>query len=250
MTGYDRSAFGPAWADTDHNGCDTRNDMLRRDLDPVSVERGTDGCVVLSGRLDDPYTGSKMRFVRGVGTSSRVQIDHVVALGDSWQKGAQQWTDSRREAFANDPLNLLSVNGSVNESKGDGDTATWLPPNKSFRCAYVARQVSVKRKYALSVTVAEKAAMHRILATCPNRPLVSENAATHQKADTATTITKPAPSPRSTPSSAPEAGPPTDPRFDSCGDAIEQGYGPYDEGKDPEYHWYQDGDHDGVVCER
>ena len=100
-----------------------------------------------------------------------MQIDHVVALSDSWQKGAQQWDAATREAFANDPLNLLAVDGPLNQQKGDGDTATWLPPNKAFRCAYVARQVGVKYTYGLWVTQAEQDAMVRVLSTCPTEPL-------------------------------------------------------------------------------
>jgi hypothetical protein len=172
-TGYARRAFGQAWADTDHNGCDTRNDVLRRDLSDVELRPGTRGCVVLRGRLIDPYTGHVIAFVRGVGTSTAVQIDHVVALSDAWQKGAQQWSDSRRLQFANDPLNLLAVDGPINQRKGDGDAATWLPPRKAERCAYVARQVAVKRRYGLWVTAAERDAMVRVLQTCPGQGLPS-----------------------------------------------------------------------------
>ena len=103
-----------------------------------------------------------------------MQIDHVVALGDAWQKGAQQWSPGKRLALANDPLNLLAVSGPVNQRKGDGDTATWLPPDTSYRCAYVARQVAVKVKYGLWVTSAESTAMSRVLATCASQPLPTE----------------------------------------------------------------------------
>jgi uncharacterized protein DUF1524 len=171
-TGYDRAAFGPAWSDDNddqygHNGCDTRNDILRRDLHDISLDPDTHGCVVLTGTLDDPYTGKTIVFTRGVGTSDAVQIDHVVALSDAWQKGAQQWSAQHRQDFANDPLELLAVDGPANEAKGDGDAATWLPPNKAYRCVYVTRQVEVKAKYALWVTSAERAAMARVLAACP-----------------------------------------------------------------------------------
>src|SRR4051812_28754165 len=124
---YDRDAFGPAWADVDRNGCDTRNDILRRDLEDVVARYGTHGCVVLTGTLADPYSGKDISFVRGQDTSTAVQIDHVVALSDAWQKGAQAWDDTRRLAFANDPLELLAVDGGLNQSKRDGDAATWLP---------------------------------------------------------------------------------------------------------------------------
>lgn len=168
-TGYDREQFGPAWSDADHNGCDTRNDILNRDLTAKTWRAGTHGCVVLTGMLAEPYTGRTVVFDKS--RASDVQIDHVVALSDAWQKGAQLLTPERRLAFANDPLNLLAVDGRINEAKGDGDAATWLPPNKPFRCAFVARQVAVKARYGLWTTPAEHAAIARVLATCPDQSL-------------------------------------------------------------------------------
>lgn len=168
-TGYDRSLFGQAWADVDRNGCDTRNDILRRDLTALEPPSGSHRCRVLSGMLHDPYTGRSVAFVRGQSTSSQVQIDHVVALSDAWQKGAQKWSTPRRTSFANDPLNLLAVDGPTNQQKSDGDAATWLPPNKAFRCPYAARQVAVKARYGLWVTGAERDALVRILASCPGQ---------------------------------------------------------------------------------
>lgn len=152
------------------NGCDTRNIILNRDLVNVVID---DQCHVLSGILNDPYTGKTINFIRGAGTSGDVQIDHVVALGDAWQKGAQLLTKEKRTELANDPLELLAVDGSSNMDKSDGDAATWLPPNKAFRCQYVARQVAVKQKYSLWVTQAEHDAIQLILANCPNQMLPS-----------------------------------------------------------------------------
>ncbi|WP_424420507.1 HNH endonuclease family protein [Microbacterium sp.] len=166
-TGYERAQFGPRWKDVDRNGCDTRNDILAAQLTDIT-RRGR--CVVLSGTLHDPYSGSTIPFVRGQDTSQLVQIDHVVALSDAWQKGAQALTPEQRTAFANDPLNLLAVDGSANAAKRDGDAATWLPKTKGFRCAYVARQVAVKAAYDLWVTQAEHDAIAQILATCPAQP--------------------------------------------------------------------------------
>lgn len=173
-TGYARSEYGAAWTDDNraadgHNGCDTRNDVLRRDLVDIVVKPRTHGCVVLSGRLQDPYTARTIDFVRGERTSIAVQIDHVVALSDAWQTGAQQLTAAQRVDLANDPLELLAVDGPTNEAKGDGDAATWLPPNHAFRCAYVARQIAVKHAYRLWVTAAERAAMTRVLSGCPGQ---------------------------------------------------------------------------------
>lgn len=170
-TGYDREQFGSAWSDVDRNGCDTRNDILRRDLVDETFKKGTRDCVVLTGTLRDPYTGRTIKFRRGQRTSSEVQVDHVVALSASWQTGAQRLTPGRRKELANDPLNLLAVDGGANQSKGDGDAATWLPPVKSYRCAYAARQIAVKRKYDLWVTTAEKAALGRLLVRCPAQVL-------------------------------------------------------------------------------
>ncbi|MET0782695.1 MAG: HNH endonuclease family protein, partial [Leifsonia flava] len=121
------------------------------------------------GRLVSPYTGATIDFVRGQDTSALVQIDHLVALSNAWQTGAQQLTQAQREALANDPLNLMAVDGRSNMQKGDGDAATWLPAQKSIRCSYVARQVSVKSIYGLWVTQAEHDAIERILDTCPGQ---------------------------------------------------------------------------------
>lgn len=175
-TGYDRDRFGPAWLDANRNGCDTRNDILRRDLDSIVLKPDTHGCVVLTGVLHDPYGGGTIEFVRGVGTSEAVEIDHVVALADAWETGAQRWTDERRQEFANDPLELLAVDGPLNSAKGAGDAATWLPPQKSFRCAYVARQIAVKSKWGLWVKPAEREAMARILRRCPGQRLPTATA--------------------------------------------------------------------------
>lgn len=163
-TGYDREGqFGAAWLDTDANGCDTRNDILRRDLTQLVMR---DACIVERGRLADPYSGLTIEFERGVQTSSKVQIDHVVALSNAWQTGAQQLTYEERVAFANDPLELLAVDGALNQQKGDGDAATWLPPNRAYRCEYVSRQVMVKQRWGLWLTPPEHDAIERILAGC------------------------------------------------------------------------------------
>ena len=170
-TGYTRDQFGQAWADVDRNGCDTRNDMLKRDLTAIVYKAGTRNCVVFSGTLLDRYSGESIDFVRGNVTSMAVQIDHVVALSNAWQTGAFKLTVEQRTALANDPLNLFAVKGSLNLQKSDGDAATWLPPLKSFRCAYVAQQIAVKARYSLWVVPPEKTAMVAILAKCPGQKL-------------------------------------------------------------------------------
>ncbi len=168
---YDRDAFGPAWSDVDSNGCDTRNDILARDLVEVAFADDTTACVVREGILEDPYTGATIAFLRGVETSRAVQVDHIVALKDAWIKGAADWDDDTRIEFANDPLNLIASDGPANMSKGASDAASWLPPDTRFRCPYVARQVAVKVAYELAVSPEENAAMHEVLATCPAEPL-------------------------------------------------------------------------------
>ena len=218
-TGYDREgSFGSAWQDVDQNGCDTRNDILTRDLTVVIINGG---CEVQSGTLLGPFTGLTIDFVRGQETSSLVQIDHLVSLSNAWQTGAQQLSAEQRAALANDPLNLLAVDGVTNSRKGDGDAATWLPPLKSYRCAYVARQISVKAAYALWVTSAEHDAMTRILSHCTEEIVMS----TPEPVDT-----------------------PGDVYFQNCTAARAAGAAPVHAG-DPGYGSHLDRDGNGTGCE-
>lgn len=166
QTGYDRDLFSDGWGDI--GDCDTRNYILRRDLKSITW-RSSPRCTVATGILNDPYTAKKIYFVRGVGTSNAVQIDHVVAVSDAWQKGAQKLSSRLRYAFYNDPLNLMAVDGLTNQRKSDSDAASWLPPNKKYWCSYVSRQIGVKYKYKLWVTSAERSAMSRVLKTCPKQ---------------------------------------------------------------------------------
>lgn len=166
-TGYDRDEF-PHWSDADGDGCDTRAEILRRDAVPGTAVTDRGGCVV-GAEVDDPYTGT--RIYEAPGSGSEVDIEHVVALSDAWQKGAGQWSKQRRETFANDPLNLMAVDDGQNAAHGDGDAATWLPPRREYWCDYVARQIAVKHHYELWVTTAERDAMERVLERCPGQPL-------------------------------------------------------------------------------
>ncbi len=240
MTGYDRGQFEYGEVDLDGNGCDTRNDILARDLSAVKYRPG--GCLVSTGTLADPYSGRAIAFTRGTATSSAVQIDHVVALADAWQKGAQRWDAATKARFGNDPLNLLAVDGPLNQQKGAGDAATWLPPNKAFRCAYVARQIAVKHQYGLWVTQAERDAMARVLAACPDEPVPASSA------------------PATTASAPPvvlvpdEPADPADPAdladvyFKNCSEARSAGAAPLYVGT-PGYRPALDRDKDGVACE-
>lgn len=149
--------------------CDLRNYILTRDLKNIT-RKSYDWCLVATGTLNDPYTGKVIKFVRGVKTSNAVQIDHVVALSNAWSTGAQKLSDASRYQLANDPLNLLAVDGPTNGSKSDKDASRFLP-RAAFACKYVARQLSVKRKYRLWVTSTEKTAMVRVLNSCPSQVL-------------------------------------------------------------------------------
>ena len=166
-TGYARSQF-PHWSDPDRNGCDARNDTLKRDLTNVTYKVGTRDCKVIAGQLLDPFSGKVITFST---TKVVIDIDHVVALSNAWQTGAAYFDKNKRSQIANDPLNLLAVDSKLNRQKGDGDAATWLPPSKEFRCEYVARQVAVKAKYGLWVTKPEKVAIDKILSTCVGQKL-------------------------------------------------------------------------------
>lgn len=226
-TGYSRTQFGDAWSDIDHNGCDTRNDILNRDL-TAKQHKNSRGCVVISGILNDPYTGKVINFMRGKDTSEQVQIDHVVALSDAWQSGAQEISAQERLQLANDPENLLAVDGPANQQKSDSDAATWLPANASFRCSYVARQIRVKAKYHLWVKPAEKEAMINVLTPC------------------AGAAAKPAPVPQvDTP---PAQNPAPALAFQTCADARAAGYRNMHRGA-PGYSDHLDRDGDGIACE-
>jgi hypothetical protein len=164
---YSREQFGSGWAKW--QVCDTRQQILARDL--TEIVYGDDGCTVLSGVLDDPYTGKTINFSRGAATSGAVQIDHVVALSNAWQTGASYFEKPQRVALANDDLELLAVDGPANNQKSAADASQWLPSNRAFQCQYIARQIAVKLKYLLWVTQDEYSAMKSVLNTCPNQRL-------------------------------------------------------------------------------
>ncbi len=236
-TGYDRAQYGQAWLDTDRNGCDTRNDTLRRDLSQTVVRAGTNRCLVESGVLHDPYTARDLQFTRGPGDV--VDIDHVVALEDSWVTGASQWDIRKRAALANDPMNLLAVDASANRQKGAGDAATWLPSNKPYRCAYVARQVGVKAKYGLAVTQAERAAIGRVLSVCPDEPLPPDSGA---PVLSPVAVNAPHVSSAPTPSGLGSV------QYENCDAVRAAGAAPVRRGK-PGYASHLDRDGDGIGCD-
>ena len=231
-TGYSRAQFGDAWSDIDHNGCDTRNDILNRDL-TAKQHKNSRGCVVISGILNDPYTGKVINFMRGKDTSEQVQIDHVVALSDAWQSGAQEISAQERLQLANDPENLLAVDGPANQQKSDSDAATWLPANASFRCSYVARQIRVKAKYHLWVKPAEKEAMINVLTPCAG-------AAAKPAPDTSAPVPQVDTPPAQNP--APALA------FQTCADARAAGYRNMHRGA-PGYSEHLDSNGNGIACE-
>ncbi|GAB3768918.1 hypothetical protein GCM10028864_67860 [Microlunatus parietis] len=197
-TGYDRDEYGQRWKDIDRNGCGQRDDVLRRDLEVITTKANTDGCVVIAGALTDPYSGVVMSFEKG--QAGMVEIDHVVSLSDAWQKGAQQWTETKREKFANSFLNLRAVTESSNASKNAGDAATWLPAIN--QCAYVAWQIAVKHEFELWVTKAERDAMSRVLTDCVDEKPPTPKVLTPPARDK--TTDEPAPKPKKTESPKPK----------------------------------------------
>lgn len=261
-TGYDGDLF--KWrSDTDHNGCDTRNDVLRRDLTDITLKARTHGCIVLAGTLADPYKGETYNFDRSV---NAVDIDHVVARSNAWQTGAFEFDEETLKEFGNDPVNLLAVSSSLNRQKGDGDAATWLPPNKQYRCEYVARQIAVKHKYELWVVPAEKAAMERVLGTCDDQAAFTEDADWPGPGDGDVVATEEETRPaKQSPSGSSSTGSGSSASgasggsssgsssnssmyFENCTAAREAGAVPVRRG-DPGYGSHLDRDGDGIGCE-
>lgn len=168
-TGYSRDEFYSDWPKI--SGCSLRQIIIKREVDDSAV-LADDNCTVTAGTFVEPYTGQTLEFTERAQFTKGIQIDHVVALSDAWQKGAQALSKDERYSLATDPLNLIAADSSANQQKSDGDAATWLPANKAFRCQYVARQVSVKYKYNLWVTQAEHDAIAKILTACPSEPAI------------------------------------------------------------------------------
>ncbi|MCU1569763.1 MAG: endonuclease [Naasia sp.] len=166
VDGYERDLFGKGWKDPDRNGCDARNDVLARDLADTTFKGGTHDCVVLTGTLQDPYTGTTIRFQRGNDTSELVQIDHIVPLSWAWQHGAAFWSGDERTQFANDQLNLLAVDGPTNSAKSDSGPADWLPPDADYSCEYAERFTAVLVTYALGIDDADRSALSAVAAQC------------------------------------------------------------------------------------
>jgi hypothetical protein len=257
MTGYGRDRFGTEWDDavgdfpSSRNGCDTRNDLLARDLQREVVE--SNGCVVDSGVLAyDPYTGERNYYFDKHDNDYATDLDaeHVVALGNAWVTGAQQLAAEQRAELANDPVNLMLVNPSLNRQKGDADFATWLPPNREFRCSYAARQIRVKTRYHLWVTAPEKAAMQRVLAACPGEPFAQpdpqDGHTASADADRPASSTQPTRHATSRPAQSSGTGG-AEVYYENCDAVRAAGAAPIHRG-DPGYGSHLDRDGDGSAC--
>lgn len=260
-TGYDGDLF--KWrSDVDHNGCDTRNDVLRRDLSDITLKAGTQGCVVIAGDLSDKYKGETYAFDRD---PNNIDIDHIVARSNAWQTGAAKFDEDTLKEFGNDSLNLLAVSSSLNRQKGDGDAATWLPPAKSYRCEYVSRQIAIKHKYELWVVKAEKSAMERVLGACEDEPAFTKSVAWPEPGEgdnvrTAEDSSKKKSSPKkkaSSSGSTSESGKKSKSSgsgssgsvfYKNCTAVRDAGAAPVRRG-DPGYASHLDRDGDGVGCE-
>jgi hypothetical protein len=249
MSDYDRDSLFGGWIDADGDCEDSRNEVLARDLTGIT---SADGCRVDTGTLADPYTGATIDFVRGVATSNDVQVDHVVSLGNAWVTGARRLSRAERVALANDPLNLLAVDGPTNGSKSDKDASQWLPPNRAFACEMVAVQIAVKSRYDLWVTAPEKTAMAEVLSDCPDQQLPGGTPFGDLPGGTGT-APEPAPAPAevqeapAAPAPAP-APAPADVYYANCTAAREAGAAPLLRGE-PGYRNAMDRDGDGVACE-
>ena len=231
--GYDRDLFR-LWTDADGDGCDTRKEVLLAEARVLPTVLA--GCRLGGGRWWSAYDGL---FITD---ASSLDIDHFVPLSEAWQSGAWRWSSATREAYANDlgyPLSLIAVTATTNRAKSDMDPAEWMPPFAAYRCTYVASWIAVKWRWRLAVDGLERAALRVGLTGCGAAARVP------RPARAAVALGSPS---ASAPAVASSSG--LDPRFPYCSDAIAAGYGPYAEGRDPEYAWYRDGDGDGVVCER
>ncbi|MFE7628911.1 excalibur calcium-binding domain-containing protein [Kocuria sp. NPDC057446] len=255
MSGYDRESSFGGWIDANGDCADTRQEVLARDLDDVV---SADGCKFDSGVLaPDPYTGATINFVRGPATSSDVQIDHVVSLGNAWITGARNFSQNQRVELSNDPLNLLAVDGPANQAKSDKPADEWLPDNVNVHCEFVAIQIAVKAKYELWVSAPEKNAMTEVLTDCQGQELPTE--ATMAVGDIAGNAPALAPEPVApapvapapvAPAPEPVPAAPAAPAggFANCSAARPAGAAPLYVGS-PGYAPKLDRDGEGVACE-
>ena len=202
QVGYDRALF-EHWRDIDGDGCDSRDQVLKRDsislpqVDPVN-------CNVIAGDWVSPYDGAKWT------NPSDIDIDHVIALKEAWDSGAWAWSAAQRKAFANDTSDsrtLLAVTDSVNQSKSDKDPSNWLPPLQSYTCTYLGNWIAVKVRWSLSMDSSEFGRIKNLLqSTCsslniapiPNLPNISGGTTVVTNPPASNTISTPTPNTTST----------------------------------------------------
>jgi Excalibur calcium-binding domain/Protein of unknown function (DUF1524) len=244
---YDRSEFGQAWADVDRNGCDQRNDVLRRDMVKLHTRPGTNGCVLLRGVLKDDkfnYAARKVHFQRGDG---EIEIDHVVSLRNAWDAGAYDWGADRREKFANDLMNLEAIDSESNQEKDDQPFDDWWPDDLDDECWFAARQITIKKRYSLTVTPAEREALQEALTSCEPMKRLKPS---QFKAPKPKPIGEPKPKPNPEPEPRQTQEPKPDPNvyYKNCDAVRAAGAAPIHRG-DPGYARHLDRDGDGVGCE-
>ena len=234
--GYNRDYF-KHWVDANHNGCNTRYEVL---IAEASIKpRISSGCYLSGGKWISKYDG--VVFV----SPKQMDIDHMVPLAEAWASGAFKWSASTREAFANDlgySRSLIGVSASSNRSKSDKDPYLWMPPKGAFACQYVDDWIAVKYRWGLSVDSTERADLLRKIVNCGKRAYLAtppKAAVRFSSSGNSSSNSNPAPTRNSG----------QDPHFTSCKLAKASGYGPYHRGQDSEYSWYRDGDSDGIVCE-
>jgi hypothetical protein len=242
---YDRSEFGQAWADVDRNGCDQRNDVLRRDLVKLHTKPGTRGCILLRGVLKDDkfnYAAKNVHFQRGDG---EIEIHHVVSLRNAWNAGAYDWDEEQREKFANDLMNLEAIDSESNQDKADQKFDDWWPDDPDNECWYAARQITIKKRYSLTVSPAEREALQEALISCESMKLVKPS---QFKAPKPKPIGEPKPKPEPEPRQTQEPKPDRNVYYKNCDAVRAAGAAPIHRG-DPGYARYLDRDGDGVGCE-
>lgn len=237
-SGYEREKFNH-WVDADGDCQDARDEVLRAE----STKKARGRCEVTKGAWHSAYDDVTLKRPGGL------DIDHMVPLKEGWESGADAWTSEERETYANDlgdPRALIAVTAASNRSKSDQDPADWMPDARSYHCTYVADWVAVKIRWSLYADPAEQAALADVAAGCDN-PEITVRLAQDEPPGNGGDQSG---GPESSPDGSTGGSGGDDPRFGTCAKATDEGYGPYEKGRDLEYEWYRDGDGDGSVCDR
>ncbi len=158
---YSRDSLPTDWKDLDGNGCNTREDILKKYTSEYTGR--FDGCKIKSGKFYDYYNGKFLRYDKSVDTGGGIQIDHIVAIGNAWISGGYKWGKDEWISYINDEEVLIPTSSKTNREKSDKDITEWKPANNSYLCTYAEKQVEIKDKYKLTVTEKEKAELKSIL---------------------------------------------------------------------------------------